>query len=111
MKELGKLEKVDVREVWKHEARDFSAWLARPENLDVLAEQLGIEIEPLGTEVPVGRFNIDILAKEPNTNEQIIIENQLEPTDHDHLGKVITYAAGFDARYLIWIVKDVLPEH
>jgi primosomal protein N'' len=72
---------------------------------------LGIEIEAIGTEVPVGRFKIDILAKEPNTNEQIIIENQLEPTNHDHLGKVITYAAGLDARYLIWIVKDVLPEH
>ena len=111
MKQLGKLEKVDLRDVWKHEATDFSAWLALPENLDALAEQLGIEIEPIGTEVSVGRFKIDILAREPNTNEQIIIENQLEPTNHDHLGKVITYAAGIDARYLIWIVKDVLPEH
>ena len=111
MTQLGKLQKVDLRSVWKHEATDFSAWLVRPENLEVLAEQLGIEIEPIGTEVPVGRFKIDILAKEPNTNEHIIIENQLEPTNHDHLGKVITYAAGFDARYLVWIVKDVLPEH
>lgn len=111
MVNLGKLEKIDVRNVWKHEATDFSAWLAKPENLEVLAEQLGIEIEPIGTEVAVGRFKIDILGKEPNTNEQIIIENQLEPTNHDHLGKVITYAAGIDARYLIWIVKDVLPEH
>ncbi len=111
MTQLGKLQKVDLRSVWKHEATDFSAWLVQPENLDVLAEQLGIEIEPIGTEVSVGRFKIDILAKEPNTNEQIIIENQLEPTNHDHLGKVITYAAGIDAKYLIWIVKDVLPEH
>jgi hypothetical protein len=111
MKQLGKLEKVDLRDVWKHEATDFSAWLVLPENLDALAEQLGIEIEPIGTEVSVGRFKIDILAKEPNTGEHIIIENQLEPTNHDHLGKVITYAAGLDARYLIWIVKDVLPEH
>jgi hypothetical protein len=111
MTQLGKLQKVDLRSVWKHEATDFSAWLVQPENLDVLAEQLGIEIEPIGTEVSVGRFKIDILAREPNTNEQIIIENQLEPTNHDHLGKVITYAAGLDARYLIWIVKDVLPEH
>ena len=111
MTQLGKLVKVDLRTVWKHEATDFSAWLVKPENLDVLAEQLGIEIEPLGTEVAVGRFKIDILAKEPNTSEHIIIENQLEPTNHDHLGKVITYAAGLDARYLIWIVKDVLPEH
>ena len=111
MTQLGKLQKVDLRSVWKHEATDFSAWLVQPENLDVLAEQLGIEIEPIGTEVSVGRFKIDILAKEPNTNEQIIIENQLKLTNHDHLGKVITYAAGIDARYLIWIVKDVLPEY
>ena len=76
MTQLGKLQKVDLRSVWKHEATDFSAWLVQPENLDVLAEQLGIEIEPIGTEVSVGRFKIDILAKEPNTNEQIIIENK-----------------------------------
>lgn len=111
MSNLGRLEQVNLREVWKHEAIDFSAWLAKPENLSLLANQLGIEIELIGTEVPIGRFKIDVLAKEPNTNEKIIIENQLESTDHDHLGKVITYAAGLDARYLIWIVKDVLAEH
>ena len=111
MTKLGKLEKVDLRKVWKHEARNFSTWLVLPENLEVLGAQLGIEIEPLGTEIEVGRFRIDILAKEPNTGENIIIENQLESTNHDHLGKVITYAAGLDARYLIWIVKEVLPEH
>jgi hypothetical protein len=111
MSQLGKLVKVDLRKVWEHEARDFSSWLVQQENLDALGEQLGIEIEPLGTEVESGRFRIDILAKEPTTDERIIIENQLEPTNHDHLGKVITYAAGYDARYLIWIVKEVLPEH
>ena len=111
MSQLGKLVKVDLRKVWEHEARDFSSWLVQQENLDALGEQLGIEIEPLGTEVESGRFRIDILAKEPTTDERIIIENQLEPTNHDHLGKVITYAAGYDAKYLIWIVKEVLPEH
>lgn len=111
MTQLGKLEKVDVRKVWEHEARDFSTWLARPENLEMLSEQIGIEIEPLGTEVEMGSFRIDILGREPNTDERIIIENQLEQTNHDHLGKVITYAAGLDARYLIWIVKDVRDEH
>jgi hypothetical protein len=111
MSQLGKLEKVELRDAWEHEARDFSAWLAQQENLDALGEQLGIEIEPLGTEVESGRFRIDILAKEPTTDERIIIENQLEPTNHDHLGKVITYAAGYNAKYLIWIVKEVLPEH
>ncbi len=111
MAELGKLIKVDVREVWQHEARDFSSWLAKPENLAQLNEELGIEIEPIGTEADIGRFRIDILGQELSTGDKVIIENQLEPTNHDHLGKVITYAAGLEAKYLIWIVKDVLPEH
>ena len=108
---LGKLEKVDLRKVWEHEARDFSAWLVKPENLSLLSEQIGIEIESIDTEASIGRFRIDILAKEVITGDMVIIENQLESTNHDHLGKVITYAAGLDAKYLIWIVKDVLPEH
>jgi hypothetical protein len=111
MTELGKLEKVDVRKVWEHEARDFSAWLVMPENLEQLSEQLGFEISPIGTEVGVGGFRIDILGEEPRTGHKIIIENQLEATNHDHLGKVITYAAGLDAKYLVWIVKDVRDEH
>lgn len=108
---LGKLEQVDVRKVWEHEARDFSAWLVKPENLEILGEAMGIELEPLGTEVEMGSFNIDILCREPNTGERVIIENQLEQTDHDHLGKLVTYAAGLDAKYLVWIVKDVRDEH
>ena len=111
MAQLGKLEKVDLRKVWDHEARDFSDWLVKDENLAVLSEELGIEIEAIGTEQSSGRFKIDILAKEANSGDYIIIENQLEPTNHDHLGKVITYAAGYDAKYIIWIVKDVLDEH
>ena len=111
MEALGKLTKVDVRKIWEHEARDFSAWLFKDENLTLLSEELGIEIEPIGTEESSGRFRVDILAKEANSGDFIIIENQLEPTNHDHLGKVITYAAGYDAKYLIWIVKDVLDEH
>ena len=111
MAQLGKLEKVDLRKVWEHEARDFSNWLVKDENLTLLSEELGIEIEAIGTEQSSGRFKIDILAKEANSGDYIIIENQLEPTNHDHLGKVITYAAGYDAKYIIWIVKDVLDEH
>jgi hypothetical protein len=111
MAQLGKLEKVELRKVWEHEARDFSDWLAREENLSLLSEELGIEIEAIGTEESSGRFRVDILAKETNSGDYIIIENQLEPTNHDHLGKVITYAAGYDAKYIIWIVKDVLDEH
>ena len=108
---LGKLTQIDVREVWPHEARDFSAWLAKPENLSQLSKELGIEIELIGTEADIGRFRIDILGQESSTGNKIIIENQLESTNHDHLGKVITYAAGLDAKYLIWIVEKVLPEH
>lgn len=111
MTNLGKLEKVEVREVWVHEAHDFSTWLVKPENLALLSEAVEIDIQPLGTEVGIGRFRIDILAEDGNTGYKIIIENQLEATNHDHLGKVITYAAGHDAKYLIWIVKDVLDEH
>ncbi len=111
MTQLGKLTKVDVRKVWEHEARDFSAWLVKEENLALLSEELGIEIEAIGTEESSGRFKVDILAKETISGDYIIIENQLEPTNHDHLGKIITYAAGHDAKYIIWIVKDVLDEH
>lgn len=111
MTELGKLEKVELRKVWEHEARDFSAWMFKQENLDLLGSEIGLDIDPIGTESSIGRFRIDILAQEPRTGHKIIIENQLEPTNHDHLGKVITYAAGLDAKYLIWVVKDVLPEH
>lgn len=111
MTQLGKLIKVDLREVWEHEARDFSDWLSREENLALLSEELGIDIEPVGTEQNSGRFRIDILGKDANSGDYIIIENQLEATNHDHLGKLITYAAGLDARYIIWIVKEVLDEH
>jgi hypothetical protein len=111
MIQLGKLEKVEVRKVWEHEERDFSTWLAQPENLEQLSAAVGFDITLIDTEVGIGRFRIDILGEEPRTGHKIIIENQLEVTDHDHLGKVITYAAGLDAKYLIWIVKDVLDEH
>jgi hypothetical protein len=111
MTHLGKLEKVELRDVWAHEARDFSSWMFKQENLDQLGTAVGIDIDPIGTESNIGRFRIDILAQEPRTGHKIIIENQLENTNHDHLGKVITYAAGLDAKYLIWVVKDVLPEH
>jgi hypothetical protein len=111
MDKLGKLVKVNVRDIWEHEARDFSSWLVKDENLALLSEEIGLDIEPIGTEESSGRFRVDILAKEANSGDYVIIENQLEPTNHDHLGKVITYAAGYDAKYLIWIVKDVLDEH
>jgi hypothetical protein len=108
---LSKLEKVDLREVWKHEALDFTNWLAKPENLELLSDEIGIDITLIQTEASVGNFNVDILAEEENTGRKIVIENQLESTDHDHLGKIITYASGFDAEIIIWIVKNVRDEH
>jgi hypothetical protein len=108
---LGRLEKVELREAWNHEARDFTIWLAEEENITLLSDTIGIDIEVIKTEASVGLFNVDILAKDSNTDSLIIIENQLERTDHDHLGKIITYAAGHDAETIIWMVKDVRDEH
>jgi hypothetical protein len=110
-KKLGKLANVELREAWNHEAKDFTNWLSEDENLSLLSDEIGIDIKLIQTEAKVGSFNVDILAEEENTGHRIIIENQLEPTDHDHLGKLITYASGHDAKYIIWIVKDVRDEH
>lgn len=108
---LSKLKKVDLREEWQHEATDFTNWLAQEENLQLLSEEIGIDITLVQTEASVGKFSVDILAEEENTGRKIVIENQLETTNHDHLGKIITYASGFDAEIVIWIVKDVRDEH
>ena len=109
--QLGNLKKVDLRKVWKKEAFDFTNWLAEEENLSLLGDEIGIDIKLLQTEATTGRYNVDILAEEENTGRKITIENQLETTNHEHLGKVITYASGFDAEIAIWIVKDVRDEH
>ena len=101
---LSKLKKIDLREVWKQEATDFTNWLAQDENLQLLSEEIGIDISLVQTEASVGKFSVDILAEEDNTGRKIVIENQLEATNHDHLGKIITYASGFDAEIVIWIV-------
>ncbi len=109
--QLGKLSQVDLREYWKHEAQDFTQWLAEHENLSLLGDELGIDIELIQTEANVGRYNADILAREETSDRKIVIENQLETTDHNHLGQVLTYAAGVEAEYIVWIVKDVREEH
>lgn len=110
-KNLSKLNKVELRDVWGHEALDFTSWLAQQENLDALSEEVGIDIKLVKTEANVGKFSVDILAEEEATGRKIIIENQLEDTNHDHLGKIITYASGYDAEIIIWIVRDVREEH
>lgn len=108
---LGTLKRIDLREYWKHEALDFTKWLSEPQNIALLSDEVGIGIEVTQTEASIGRFNVDILAQEENTGRKIIIENQLETTDHSHLGQLITYAAGLEAEYVIWIVREVREEH
>lgn len=108
---LSKLNKVELRDVWGHEAFDFTNWLAKKENLDALSEEIGVDIKLVKTEANVGKYSVDILAEEEASGKKIIIENQLEDTNHDHLGKIITYASGYDAEIIIWIVRDVREEH
>ncbi|BFM40151.1 hypothetical protein [Synechocystis sp. LKSZ1] len=88
--QLSKLEKVDLREIWKHEALDFTIWLAQAENIGSLSDTIEVNISIIQTKASIGKFNIDILAEEENTSRKIIIENQLEFTDHDYLDKLIT---------------------
>jgi hypothetical protein len=109
---LGKMVKIDdLRTVWKHEARDFSKWLAQEENLALLSETVGIDLILQETESSVGKFSVDLFATEEGTGRKVIIENQLEDTNHDHLGKIITYASGKGAEVIIWIVKHARDEH
>ncbi|CAJ0718222.1 hypothetical protein LMG7143_04333 [Ralstonia thomasii] len=107
---LARLERVNLREAWKHEAGEFTPWLAQDDNLQLLAQALGLsEIELVATEHPVGDFKVDILCSDDDG--EIIIENQLEPTDHRHLGQIVTYAAGVDAKKVIWVAESFRPEH
>jgi hypothetical protein len=105
---VGRLEKVDLRKVWIKEAKDFTTWLEN--NLDILSEQLGFDLSPLEREKSAGTFSADIFAEGPN-GETVVIENQLEKTDHDHLGKLITYLSNLEAKAAIWITSDPRPEH
>ena len=107
--QLSTIDKVDLRSVWENEAIDFTPWLG--ENLTALGEALGLDLELKAQEAPVGGFSLDVLAHEPNTNRPVIIENQLEATDHDHLGKLITYASGYDANVVVWITREFKDEH
>lgn len=108
---LGTLTQVPLREIWKHEEYDFSSWLALPENIGLLGETIGIEIIEPQTERSVGSFSADIIAEEEGSGRKILIENQLEASNHDHLGKLFTYGAGLDADVIIWIVKTARQEH
>ena len=108
---LGKIEKVNVRDVWPHEALNFTKWLAQEDSLSMLGDACSIELELKDTESSVGSFAVDIFAQEVGSERKVVIENQLEDTNHDHLGKIITYAAGKGAGVVIWVVAHARDEH
>lgn len=109
--QLGRLESIPLREAWEHEASQFTPWLAQPDNIALLSEALGIELEVTAQEQSVGAFSADILCKDAANGQTVLIENQLERTDHTHLGQIITYAAGLGANTVIWISAKFREEH
>ena len=108
---IGKLEEVDIRKLWKHEQYDFSEWLSKKENIENLNDILGLTLVDISKETYVGSYRCDLFAKDETTGIKVIIENQLEMSNHDHLGKIITYASGLDAKVVVWIVKEAREEH
>lgn len=111
MQALGKLTEVPVREIWKHEQYDFSEWLSKEENISLLDDILGLSLVDLNKEVFVGSYRCDLVGIDETTGTKVIIENQLENSNHDHLGKIITYASGLDAKVIVWIVTEAREEH
>lgn len=108
---LGKMKELDIRKVWAHEQYDFSKWLAAEENIKELSDTLNLALTDVETEKFVGSYRCDIICKDELTGKSVLIENQLEQTNHDHLGKIITYASGLDASVVVWIVADARQEH
>jgi hypothetical protein len=108
---LGRLEPVDLRTVWNNEATDFTPWLAREENLALLADTLGLELELKSVEAPVGPFRAALVCRESLGESLVLIENQLECADHSHLGQLLTYAAGQGAVTIVWIARRFTDEH
>src|SRR5947209_1954124 len=109
MGELGRLESIDPRDIWTHEAQDFTPWLVS--NADRLSEALGIDLELDGAEQPVGGFKLDLVGRDITNDAVLIVENQLATTDHSHLGQVLTYAAGTAASTIVWIATAFREEH
>lgn len=108
---LGCLKAVEVRSQWGDEAADFTPWLASREGISLLSGTLDMDLEVEGTEVAVGPYSADIVALDASSNARVVIENQFEKTDHDHLGKAITYASGLGANVIIWIAESFTEEH
>ena len=101
---LARLEKVELRNQWKDEAKDFTPWLAEVENIELLGEAIGMELEVIAKEEKVGSFSADILCKDIVTNRNVVIENQLEQTDHSHLGQVIHIVPDFKLPHLFGLL-------
>lgn len=108
---LGILKKVELRSVWESEAQHFTPWLAEEQNLSILSDTLKIDLELEATEKDVGLFRADILCKDTRTGDWVLIENQLERTDHIHLGQLLTYAAGLQAVSIVWVSANFTEEH
>src|SRR3989339_1840861 len=108
---LGRLEQVDLRNIWSSESEQFTPWLAQEENLKLLGNAIGIELELEAQEKNVGPFRADILCKDTATDHWVLIENQLEKTDHIHLGQLLTYASGLKAVSIVWLARKFTEEH
>ena len=108
---LGRLEQVDLRNVWLSESGDFTPWLAEEPNISLLADTLGMDLEVEAQEKSVGPYRADIVCKDTTDGSMVLIENQLEKTDHTHLGQLLTYAAGLDAVTIVWIAERFTDEH
>lgn len=108
---FGKLKEINIRDLWPHEQYDFSEWLSKEENVELLNETVGLTLVDINKEEYVGTYRCDLVAIDETTGINVIIENQLEATNHDHLGKIITYASGLDADVVIWIVTEAREEH
>ena len=108
---LGRLARVDLREVWINESTFFTPWLARDENIELLGDAIGLSLDVEAQAKQVGPFRADILCKDTATDHWVLIENQLESTDHRHLGQLITYAAGLQAVTIVWIAQSFTEEH
>lgn len=108
---LGRLEKLSLRKAWSSESGDFTPWLAKSENLTLLGESIGLDLLYESHEKRVGPFRADIFCKDASTDTRVLIENQLECTDHKHLGQLLTYAAGLDAVTIVWVAEKFTEEH
>jgi hypothetical protein len=105
---IGKIKRVPLREVWKHEALDFTAWLQK--NIDVVGDVVNVPLDEAEREQSAGNFSVDLVATD-SSGDPVVIENQLEKSNHDHLGKLLTYLVAFEAKTAIWIVSEPRPEH